>query len=126
MIAIQNIDSRFYIFLLIGALNTLFGYSVFALLIFVGLHYTLAVLISTCAGVLFNFKTTGKIVFNSTDNTLLFKFILVYCVLYFINILMLKIFLVMQINLYAGGAIAIMPMAILAFFLNKRFVFIKQ
>lgn len=61
-------------FLLVGGLNTLFGYAVFAVLISTGLHYTIAVFIGTLIGVLFNFKTTGKLVFDSQDNTLIWKF----------------------------------------------------
>jgi len=120
---IHNVDRKFYLFLLVGGMNTLFGYSIFALLIFLEIHYTLAAFISTCVGILFNFKTTGKIVFQNTDNTLLFKFVLVYCVLYIINILILKIFTIVHINLYIGGAIAIIPIAVLGFILNKNLVF---
>jgi len=116
-------DKQFQIFLLVGALNTLFGYSTYAFLLFIGLHYTLAAFLATCAGVLFNFKTTGRIVFQNTKNSLLFKFILVYAVLYVINIAILKFFLLIGINAYWGGAICILPMALLGFLLNKHLVF---
>lgn len=116
-------DKRFQIFLLVGTLNTLFGYSVYAFLLFIGLHYALAAFLATCIGVLFNFKTTGRIVFQSTGKGLLFKFILVYTVLYIINITILQFLLFIGINAYLGGAICIPPMALLSFFLNKRFVF---
>ena len=51
-------SKRFMRFILIGIPNTAFGYSLYALLIFLGLRYDLAILIATILGVLFNFKTT--------------------------------------------------------------------
>ncbi|NCQ92050.1 MAG: hypothetical protein GPI94_15420 [Microcystis aeruginosa LG13-03] len=55
---------RFVRFLLVGVLNTIFGYSLFAVLILIGLNYKYAVLIGTIQGVLFNFQTTGRLVFG--------------------------------------------------------------
>lgn len=114
---------QFSIFLLVGVLNTIFGYSVYAAFLFIGMHYTAAAFLSTCIGVFFNFNTTGRIVFQNTKNTLLFKFILVYIIIYVTNIIFLSMLLSMGINPYIGGAITILPMALLGFFLNQRFVF---
>ena len=69
-------------FLCVGLLNTLFGYLCFAFFVYLGLHYALAVGLATCAGIVFNFQTTGKIVFNNTRTILIFKFIGVYAFLY--------------------------------------------
>jgi len=118
-----NIECKFIKFLLVGVINTIFGYSVFALLIFVGLHYTLSALFSTVAGVLFNFKTTGLLVFESRNNLLIFRFITVYGFIYIFNIIILKIFNSYEINMYVAGAIPIFPMAVIAYHLNKHFVF---
>jgi putative flippase GtrA len=116
---------RIYIkFILVGILNTIVGYSAFSFFIFIGLHYTLAVFFSTIFGVLFNFKTIGKFVFSSNDNSLLFRFVLVYIVVYGLNTLGLWS---LQINgftnMYINGAILILPLAIISFVLNKHFVF---
>ena len=70
--------NQFFLFLVVGGINTILGYAVFALLIYLGLHYALAVIIGTIVGILFNFKTTGGIVFKSKDNRLIFKFFAVY------------------------------------------------
>ncbi|MFA5062286.1 MAG: GtrA family protein [Patescibacteria group bacterium] len=115
--------NQFIRFLIVGGINTLFGYGVFALLLFVGLHYALAAFLGTILGILFNFKTTGVIVFNSHNNWLIFKFFGVYGVTYILNVLGLYLFSLAQISAYIGGAILILPMAFVAFFLNKRFVF---
>jgi putative flippase GtrA len=42
-------------FLLVGVLNTAFGYLLFALLLALGLKVPLALLLATVGGVLFNF-----------------------------------------------------------------------
>ena len=56
-------------------MNTLFGYSIFSILVFFKIHYSLALLIATILGVIFNFKTVGIIVFKDGKNsTYLFIF----------------------------------------------------
>ena len=110
-------------FVLVGLLNTAFGYSIFSLLIFLGLHYTVAILIATVLGVLFNFKTIGKLVFNNPHNHLFFKFIGVYTITYCINIILVKLLLINHINIYLAGAIAIFLAALVSYTLNKNWVF---
>ena len=117
---------HFLKYLIVGGINTLFGYGAFVLLLSVGLHYALASFLATCAGILFNFNTTGRIVFNNSDHRLLFRFLLVYAILYAINVLLLKLMVIYTINLYLGSAATILPMAFLAYLLNKKFVFNSQ
>jgi len=107
----------------VGGINTLFGYSVYALLLFLNVHYSLAAVVATILGILFNFKTTGRIVFNSRDNRLLVKFVGVYAFLCLVNILVLKLFDGFQVDLYLAGFIMLLPMALFGYFLNKMFVF---
>lgn len=116
-------NSKLFRFLVVGGLNTLFGYSLFALFIFAGLHYSLAVFVSTALGVLFNFKTTGSIVFKHNNNALLFRFVLGYGVIYALNVGLLKVLSVSGFNMYAGGAMLLLPMALVSYFLNSRLVF---
>lgn len=120
-----KIDLKFIKFLFAGGLNTIFGYSIFAILIFSGFHYTLAVFFSTMLGIFFNFKTIGKIVFKNNSNKLIFKFIGVYTIIYLLNILFLKILKSYNFDIYLAGALLIIPMAMLSFILNKKFVFIQ-
>lgn len=112
-------------FLIVGGINTVFGYCMYALFIFIGLHYALAVLLAQISGVLFNFNTTGKIVFNNTGSGLFFRFVSVYMVTYVINVLLLRLFAQVNYNMYFAGAILVLPVALLSFFLNKKFVFSK-
>jgi putative flippase GtrA len=115
--------ARFIKFLFVGFINTVFGYGVFALLLFLGLHYALSSLFGTILGVIFNFFTTGRLVFQNTDNLLIFKFIGVYAIVYLINLFFLAIIDYFNFNLYIGGLIILLPMALFAFQLNQIFVF---
>jgi putative flippase GtrA len=54
---------------------------------------------------------------------LIFRFFIVYLVTYLITIGLLKIFHIHNIGSLVAGAIIIIPIALLAFFLNKKFVF---
>lgn len=115
--------NRLVLFFIVGGVNTLFGYSLYALLLYLHLHYALASLLSTIVGVLFNFKTTGVIVFKNHNNCLLLRFIGVYSVTYLLNIGGLKIFSIYNANMYLAGAVLVLPIALLAFILQKKFVF---
>ncbi|WGU93824.1 GtrA family protein [Paenibacillus dendritiformis] len=118
-------NNQFYKFIVVGGINTLFGYIVFSLFIFIGAHYSLASLLSTIIGVLFNFKTTGSLVFKNNNNKLLLKFCLSYGITYILNILLLSL-LKKFFSMYAAAAILIFPMALVSYVLNKRFVFKKR
>jgi len=124
MEAIKKImDRRFIRFLLVGALNTVFGYGVYALFVFIGLHFSLAAFIGTILGILFNFQTIGRLVFTSYKHHLIFKFIGVYFITYLINIFGIYLCQRAGLNVYIGGAILILPMAVPAYYLHKTFVF---
>lgn len=121
--AVPERHQRLVRFLATGALNTAFGYCCFVVLIYTGLHYTLAVFIGTILGVIFNFFTTGKLVFDMTDHRRLPRFLGVYAILYVVNVLWLKLMTILGVDLYLGGAIALPPMAGLSYLLNSRLVF---
>ena len=113
-------------FLFVGGINTVFGYCLFALLLFIGLHYAIAGFIATVLGILFNFKTYGVLVFKNKNNKLIFKFILVYFITYCIGIFFIWLFSLININHYIALAIITIPNALLGFFLNKKLVFEKK
>ena len=123
----MNIKSvLFYKYLLIGGVNTVFGYCVFAFLLFFGIHYSLAVLVATILGILFNFKTYGRFVFNNHSWNLLGRFVFVYTNIYLVNITLLLVFDLFVSNLYISGAMTTPVIAYLGYILNKRYVWIKS
>ena len=121
-----HIPEQIIRFLIIGAVNTAFAYGLYALFIFVGLHYTLAVLLSTIIGICFSFKTLGGLVFDNPSNRLIFKFFVVYVCCYFLNIGILRLFSqYIWGNLYAAGLFSSSVVAAVSFYVNKYFVFKK-
>ena len=122
-----NIDWKFIKFLFVGGINTLFAYTVYAFSLFFGCHYTLATLVSNVLGVLFNFKTTGCIVFKNNENEKIFKFVFVYVFMYFLTIIELKMFSIFGFeNMYLNYAIIVLPNAFITFSLMKKFVFMTK
>jgi len=116
-------DNQMFRFLVVGGFNTLFSNCIYAIFLLIGLHYTIAVLLALISGVLFNYNTTGRIVFNNKKPELIFYFAGVYMLLYVVNVFLLSLFAQANYNMYIAGAILILPMALLSFFLNKTFVF---
>ena len=114
---------RLFRFLLVGGINTIFGYCVYSLMILLNVHYAYASLLSTIVGVVFNFFTTGKIVFNQNNPRLIFKFIAVYGITYLINLGFLKIMDLLHINMLIAGVVVVIPNATIAYWLNKKIVF---
>jgi putative flippase GtrA len=111
-------------FLVIGAVNTAFSYLIYALLVLIGLHYSLATLISTVLGIIFNFFTTGRIVFRNMDNRRFIRFILVYAFTYLVNVLFLKGLVEgLSMDKLLAGALVTLPVALLSYYLNSIWTF---
>lgn len=111
-------------FFIVGGLNALFGYGIFSCFIYIGFHYSLAGFCGTILGILFNFKTTGVIVFRSDDNSLIFRFFCVYGISYILSTFVLFLFHYFGLtNDFIGGAIILLPMAVITFLMMKNFVF---
>jgi len=121
----EILKKRFLRFLVVGVINTLFSYTIYALLTFLGVHYSLSIFLANGLGVLFNFKTIGKFVFNVRENHFIFRFFLIYLVIYILSVLSVKFLLQIQVNKYLAGGLIALPMAILSFTLNKKFVFLE-
>lgn len=111
-------------FVVVGVVNTIFYYTLYAIFIYMGFEYYLAVILATVLGILFSFKTFSKLVFNNSDNKLIFKFILVYGFNIVLNICIIKVYVYLyNDNLYIAGLIATMLVAINSFIFNKFYVF---
>ena len=121
----KRFDEKFIKFLFVGVLNTCFSYFIYALLIFIGLKANLALFFQYILGVLWNFKTTGSLVFRNHDNKLIFKFISAYVFTFLLNSLLLKI-LIMYLNPYIAQALLIFPIALVSFVVMKFWVFKKN
>lgn len=110
-------------FVLVGGLNTTFSYLVYALLIFIGLDYQLANLLTLLVGILFSFKTQGHLVFNNPDNRLLGRFVLSWALIYVCVITLIGQLMALGFNAYAAGALALPMSVVLSYLTQKYFVF---
>jgi len=119
-------QKQFVVFLFVGGVNTIFGYSIFAFFIFLKLSYYLAFLFAATLGVIFNFMTTGRIVFKNKDFSLFYKFIFISIIMYFLHIILIRIINVHINNLYISGLMTMSVTALLAFYLNKKVFTIKN
>lgn len=117
------LQSQFIRFLLVGAANTVFGYIAFASLLFIGLYYPLALAGSTVLGIMFNFKTIGRYVFNNRNNSLIVRFVLAYGPIYAANVLALKLLAEYGLNHYLAQGVLVLPFAVASFYINRAFVF---
>ncbi len=113
-------------FLIVGILNTVVYYILYSLFLYFKFDYRMAVAFATIIGVLFNFKSFGKYVFDNNDNSIIYKFIGVYIILFLTNILLINVFYILINNYYIAGFFAIFPYAIVSYYLNKEFVFKKK
>jgi putative flippase GtrA len=112
-------------FILIGLLNTMFGYSAYALLIFFGLSFALALLISTVSGIIFNYFTFGQLFFNIGVNLENFiKFIITYLFIYLLNVSFLHLMInIWNVNSYMSQFLFLIPAAAISWLLMNYWVF---
>lgn len=112
-------------FLGTGLLNTIFGYSIYAALIFFEIPYLAALFAATIAGVIFNFFSFGRLVFNGENGWSVFgKFVIAYFLIYLVNSILLEV-LVQSIllNPYIGQIVCIPISVLLSWFLMSKWVY---
>jgi len=111
-------------FLAVGGINTVFGYSLYAALVWLMLPPQMALLLSTVLGVLFNFATYGRLAFDRRLGWKgLFRFVAVYAVLYGINVVLLRVLLSAGQSPYIAQLVLLIPMTSSAFLAQRYFVF---
>lgn len=113
---------RFIRFLVIGGLNTLVGYLIFATLILLGLTTQAAIVLATILGVLFNYLSTGGIVFHDRSGRLL-RFVSVYVVQMGLNIAGVTALENAGIPALIGGFIVLPVLVVFTFLAMRKFVF---
>jgi len=77
---------RFFIFLMVGALNTLFGFLAYAVFIVLHSPTWLALIGGNVAGMAFNFFTTGHFVFRDISPGRVPRFVGFYLLIYVANL----------------------------------------
>ena len=121
-------DPRIIKFLSVGVLNTVFGYAVYAILIFINAPYLIALFVATVAGVIFNYFSFGRIVFHGHGGWLVFgKFVIAYGVVYIVNAgLLVALTGGFRFNPYVGQVICIPLSVFLSWLLMNCWVYKKD
>ena len=114
---------RFVTFLAVGGVNTVVGYGIFAVLILFGLSPSEAVIVGTVLGVLFNFASTGSLVFKSRAGWRLPRFVAVYCVQAALGIAGLHLLAGAGVPTLVAGAVMLPLLAVFTYFAMRRFVY---
>ena len=73
-----------------GAVNTAFGFGVYAGLVLLDAPVSLSLLVATVAGVVFNFLTFGAFAFRQLDARRLPRFLMAYGFIYLFNLALLE------------------------------------
>lgn len=118
-------DPKIIKFLGIGAVNTVFGYSVYAALLFIKVPYLIALFVATIAGVVFNYFSFGRMIFNSRGGWPDFgKFVIAYVLIYTINAVLLSILKAhFLLNPYVGQVICVPISVLLSWLLMNYWVY---
>ena len=118
-------DPKIIKFLSAGVLNTVFGYSVYAVLLFIKTPYLLALFVVTVAGIIFNYFSFGRLVFNGHGGWFVFgKFVIAYALIYGVNAAVLRVFTIdFLLSPYLGQVICIPISVLLSWLLMNYWVY---
>lgn len=115
-------EKQFFSFFIIGIINTIFGLSVFNILILLSFSISLSILISTIVGVLFNYQTMKRLVFNQNGNSFL-KFVSSYIFIYIIYNLFFILSTHFKFNIHISSVIIFTILPFFNYFILRKFVF---
>ena len=105
-----------------GVVNTIFGFGAFAVLVWLGLWVYLAQILSTIAGVAFNYVTYSRYAFAG-HRASKWRFVASYGVNYLLSVAVLWGFLHVLTSPYLAGLAAVAVVSVVNFFILKRLVF---
>lgn len=110
-------------FALVGLFNTAFGYAIYALMIYIGIVFALASLISLVASLVVGYIATGRLVFGQRSMNRLPYYVAAYGATYLINVTAIALFIQIGLNEYAAGLAAVPPTALCSYLILHFFVF---
>ncbi len=122
----QNL-SKLWTFLWVGALNTLIGYSIFALALkVVGLQYNFALFVAYAIGILIGYRNHRHVTFKSKakHRAAFTKFVITYALVYGVNALLLTGFIELaHISPLIAQIISLVIVTLMSFIVQRTWVF---
>jgi len=103
-------------------INTVFGFSVYTVLVWFGLNIYAAQAISHVMGMTFNYFVYSRHVFRGTEPAKA-RFAMTYAIYYFVNLAALALFSYAIRSPYLAGAAATLTVSLLNYFALKHLVF---
>jgi len=120
----KTIGHEFIRFLFTGAINTLFGYLVYVIFYWTFKDKTIALIFDYAISIIFNFKSYSILVFNSSNNWRIVRFIIVYIFAFVLNYYSLVLFCdIFKFHAYIGQIFALIYVPLVLYFLLKYYVF---
>lgn len=110
-------------FLVVGMANTLVGYALYLIGLWLGVPYQAALTGATILGAIFNFFTTGRLVFESRALNRISGFLAVYGITFAVNLALLTWLVQAGVAKAYAQAVLLPLIVLLSFFLNKHLVF---
>ena len=114
---------QFVRFVLVGAANTGFNVLVYWAFLWAGLAVPLASLASLIVGILINFTTQSRLVFDNRDPWKLLPYFMIWIMLYGFNLGLIWFLMRLGLDAYLAGLLSTPVTVLLSFFLQKFFVF---
>jgi putative flippase GtrA len=113
-------------FLFVGGLNTLVGFLVFSMAIYLSNgNIGLSLAANIGVGVFFNYLSYGLGVFRSFGKRQFAKFVLAYAFLYLLNYAALQLMQGYQMNIYLAQFINVFYLAPLSYLIFNKLVFVQ-
>lgn len=109
-------------FTLVGVINTLSAFGVFASILWLGIHYMLATLIGGLVGVIIGFRLHGSFVFRQSGKGRFVHFVIIFLLMYLLNI-GIQTVARSYLNAYVAGALASCFTIPISYVFNRIFVF---
>jgi putative flippase GtrA len=110
---------RFY---KVAVVNTIFGYSVYFLLVFLGVNLYVAQILAQIAGVAFNYFTFTRHVFGKMQGSI-FSFAGAYLLNYAVSLGLLALFHQLIASPYVAGLFAALGASLINFLVLRNFIF---
>lgn len=116
----SGVLNRFIRFVLVGVLNTAFGYGVYAVFVLLGAAPQVALLMQFVIGAVWNYFTHARLVFDTTGYRRMPAYLACYAGLYLLNAALLGLMLAQGVGPLVAQAIILPLIVVLSFALISR------
>jgi putative flippase GtrA len=119
-------SAQFARFVLVGVVNTAFGYSIFLLVYAATGNHHIAIAVALTAGVIFSFHSNRRIVFAEAGYRFFAAFVVSYAVIYAVNIMSVDILIAAGLSANLSQLITLPAIVVISFLANAHLVFRKE